>query len=74
MGALAEKAYAQLNEFGWSRAGLSQSGQNSYAALNGGYIYAALGQITGRGTSAFTMTSVPTSFSSVRQRASTPAR
>lgn len=61
--ALAEKAYAQLNEFGWSRPGQS-SGQNSYAALDGGYIYAALGQISGRGTSAFTMTSAPTSFTS----------
>ena len=51
--ALAEKAYAQLNEFGWSRAGFtdedghSQSGLNSYAALSGGYVGYALEHITG---------------------------
>jgi hypothetical protein len=59
--ALAEKAYAQLNEFGWSRPG-TDSGQNSYAALNGGYIYAALGQVTGQSTSPFTMTASTGSF------------
>jgi hypothetical protein len=51
--ALAEKAYAQVNEFGWSRAGFtdddghSQSGLNSYAALSGGYVGYALEHITG---------------------------
>ena len=45
--ALAEKAYAQLNEFGWSRGGSMDSGKNSYAALSGGYIYAAMNHITG---------------------------
>lgn len=59
--ALAEKAYAQLNEFGWSRPG-SYSGQNTYSALSGGYIYAALGHVTGQSTSAFTMTSSGSSF------------
>lgn len=54
--ALAEKAYAQLNEFGWSRPG-SYNGQNSYTALSGGYIYAALGHVTGQSTTPFTMTS-----------------
>jgi hypothetical protein len=51
--ALAEKAYAQVNEFGWSRAGFtddnnqSQSGLNSYDALSGGYVGYALEHITG---------------------------
>jgi hypothetical protein len=51
--ALAEKAYAQVNEFGWSRAGFtddnnqSQSGLNSYEALSGGYVGYALEHITG---------------------------
>src|SRR6185295_16180121 len=52
--ALAEKAYAQVSEFGWSQPGRSQ---NAYASLDGGYIFAALGHITGSTTSAFTMTS-----------------
>jgi hypothetical protein len=60
--ALAEKAYAQLNEFGFSRAGFSVSGQNSYDAISGGYIYAAMGHITGQATLAFAMTSSGTSF------------
>lgn len=51
--ALAEKAYAQLNEFGWSRAGFAGSGQNSYAAIDSGYIYAALSHITGQPVSPF---------------------
>jgi hypothetical protein len=46
--ALAEKAYAQINEEGWIRTyGLSGSGQNAYLALAGGYIGPALNQITG---------------------------
>ncbi|HVT27789.1 MAG TPA: C2 family cysteine protease, partial [Lacipirellulaceae bacterium] len=60
--ALAEKAYAQINELGWLRSGLSGNGQNSYSALSGGYIYAALGQITGHNTAAFAMTSGASSF------------
>jgi hypothetical protein len=60
--ALAEKAYAQINEMGWLRPGLPGNGQNSYSAIEGGYIYAALGQITGQGTSPFTMTSGSSSF------------
>jgi hypothetical protein len=59
---LAEKAYVQLNEFGFTRAGLSGSGQNAYSAINGGYIYAAMHNITGLATSAFAMTSGSTSF------------
>ena len=55
--ALAEKAYAQINEMGWLRSGLPGNGQNSYSAIEGGYIYAALGQITGQATTAFAMTS-----------------
>jgi hypothetical protein len=60
--ALAEKAYAQLNEMGWTRAGLSGSGLNSYNAINGGYIFAALGHITGQSTVAFALTSATSSF------------
>ena len=60
--ALAEKAYAQLNEFGWSRAGMMTSGQNSYDGLSGGYINAALAQITGQSTANFAMTSGASSF------------
>lgn len=59
---LAEKAYVQANEFGWIRPGLSGSGQNSYAAIEGGYIYAALGHITGQGTAAFLSTSSVSGF------------
>ena len=47
---LAEKAYVQANAFGWTRAGLAGNGQNSYAAIDGGYIFAALGHITGQAT------------------------
>ena len=61
--ALAEKAYVQINEMGWLRSGLSGNGQNSYSAIEGGYIYAALGQITGQGTSPFTFTAGASSFS-----------
>jgi hypothetical protein len=60
--ALAEKAYVQINEMGWLRSGLQGNGQNSYSAIEGGYIFAALGQITGQGTSPFTSTSLSTSF------------
>jgi hypothetical protein len=49
--ALAEKAYAQLNEFGWSRAGFADSGKNSYAAISGGYIGDAFAHVTGQATS-----------------------
>ncbi len=43
--ALAEKAYAQLNEAGW----LGHAASNSYAAIDGGYADLALEQVTGRG-------------------------
>jgi hypothetical protein len=59
---MAEKAYVQLHEMGWVRPGLSGNGQNSYAAVNGGYIYAALGHVTGESTVAFTMTGSSTGF------------
>jgi hypothetical protein len=59
--ALAEKAYAQLNEFGWSRAGFSGSGQNSYAAIASGYISDALDHVTNQ-TATHTFTSGSTSF------------
>ena len=60
--ALAEKAYVQINEMGWTRGSLTGNGQNSYAAIEGGYIYAALGHITGQSTIAFTYTTGTTSF------------
>ena len=59
--ALAEKAYVQINELGWLRAGIT-SGQNSYTAIASGYIYAALGQITGQSTKWFTYTAGATNF------------
>jgi Calpain family cysteine protease len=60
--ALAEKAYVQMNEMGWTRGGLTGSGQNSYAAIEGGYIYAALGHISGQTTTPFAYTAGATSF------------
>jgi hypothetical protein len=62
--ALAEKAYAQINEMGWLRGALTGSGQNAYSAIEGGYIYAALGHITGQSTTAFNSTGSTTSFTS----------
>jgi phage gp45-like len=59
--ALAEKAYAQLNEFGWSRPA-PYSGQNSYDALSGGYIASALTHISGQLASLGNFTSYGTSF------------
>lgn len=59
---LAEKAYVQINEMGWLRGWLSGNGQNSYSAVEGGYIYAALGQITGQTMTPFTSTAGNTSF------------
>jgi Calpain family cysteine protease len=61
--ALAEKAYVQLNELGWERPMLSGNGQNSYTAIEGGYIYASQGQVTGLSTVAFAMTGYSNSFS-----------
>jgi hypothetical protein len=46
--ALAEKAYAQLNEAGWLRAGMTGSGINSYQAIAGGWFSAASRQIANR--------------------------
>jgi hypothetical protein len=46
--ALAEKAYAQMNESGWLRANLGDSGHNTYDAISGGYMTDALKQITNR--------------------------
>jgi hypothetical protein len=60
--ALAEKAYVQINEMGWLRSGLSGNGQNAYSAIEGGYIFAALGQITGQSTTAFAYTTGTTNF------------
>jgi hypothetical protein len=60
--ALAEKAYVQINEMGWLRSGLPGNGLNAYSAIEGGYIYAALGHITGQKTNPFTSTTASTSF------------
>ena len=60
--ALAEKAYVQMNEMGWVRGSMTGTGQNSYAALDGGYIYAALGHITGQATTAFAYTTGASAF------------
>lgn len=60
--ALAEKAYVQMNEMGWTRGSLPGSGLNSYSAIEGGYIYAALGHISGQSTVAFAFTTGSTSF------------
>jgi calpain family cysteine protease/putative extracellular protein len=60
--ALAEKAHVQINEMGWQRVGLPGNGVNAYSAIEGGYIYAAMGHITGQATSPFTATAGTTSF------------
>jgi hypothetical protein len=60
--ALAEKAYAQLNQLGFVRPGLPGNGQNTFAAIAGGYINAAQSQITGLATVSFTATTAANSF------------
>ena len=60
--ALAEKAYVQINEMGWLRTGLAGSGQNAYSGISGGYIFAALSQITGQTTTPFASTVSSSSF------------
>ncbi|MCF4970110.1 C2 family cysteine protease [Nostoc sp. CMAA1605] len=45
--ALAEKAYAQINESGWTMGPGSQDRRNSYQAINGGYTGYAMTDITG---------------------------
>ena len=59
---LAEKAYVQANQFGWIRPGLTGNGQNAYTAIEGGYIYAALGHVTGQSTTPFAWTTSAGSF------------
>jgi len=59
---LAEKAYVQLNQMGWVRPGQGGSGMNSYSAIDGGYIYLALGHVTGQSTVKFALTSSASSF------------
>ncbi len=41
---------------------MTGSGLNTYQAISGGYIYAALGHVTGQATVAFAMTSSSSSF------------
>ncbi|GCL43373.1 pre-peptidase C-terminal domain-containing protein [Dolichospermum planctonicum] len=50
--ALAEKAYAQLAESGWSRT-YSDTQNNSYAAIETGWMDTVIPQVTGLGTSSF---------------------
>jgi hypothetical protein len=59
---LAEKAYVQANQFGWIRPGLPGNGQNAYTGIEGGYIYAATGHISGQSTIAFASTSSASNF------------
>jgi Calpain family cysteine protease len=59
---LAEKAYVQANQFGWIRPGLPGNGQNAYSGIEGGYIYAAAGHITGQTTIAFASTASAANF------------
>jgi hypothetical protein len=47
--ALAEKAYAQLNESGW----IGQDNTNSYQGISGGWPHEAIEQITARNTSGY---------------------
>jgi hypothetical protein len=63
--ALAEKAYAQANEMGFIRPGSTGSGQNAYSAVESGYIYAALGQITGQATTPFSSIAVASNFQTI---------
>lgn len=61
--ALAEKAYAQLAESGWSRPMAS----NSYAALNNGWISVSLAHVSGRvaaGGQALSFDAIVSSFTS----------
>ncbi|MEM7726498.1 MAG: C2 family cysteine protease [Cyanobacteria bacterium P01_A01_bin.45] len=62
--ALAEKAYAQINESGW----INQNSSNSYDGIgNGGYISDALGHITGNSSylgNSLNMESIVNSFQS----------
>jgi hypothetical protein len=46
--AMAEKAYAQVNEQAWLRIGLPGNGVNSYQAIAGGYFSQAVNQIANR--------------------------
>ena len=57
--ALAEKAYVQLNEFGWIRPTSWGGGKNVYNAISGGCMFMALNQITGEAT----VSGVPTFYS-----------
>ena len=60
--ALAEKAYVQLNEMGWSRAGMTGSGQNAYSATASGAVWMPLGTITGQATASSTYAGQSPSF------------
>jgi hypothetical protein len=61
--ALVEKAFVQVNQSGWERAGLPGNGLNAYAAISGGYINSALKFVIGQNTVNFVMTGGGTSFS-----------
>lgn len=53
--ALAEKAYAQLAESGWSR---GSGASNSYSAIEGGWMDDVMEQVTGLGTSGSSIASM----------------
>lgn len=57
--ALAEKAYAQLNESGW----IGQDNTNSYAGLDGGWMAPVMRQITGDSASSMSANSLSMSQS-----------
>jgi hypothetical protein len=51
--ALAEKAYAQINESGWLRLASWGGGENSYAGIEGGLFSDAVRQIVNHGSSSY---------------------
>jgi hypothetical protein len=48
--ALAEKAFVQLNEMGWARAGLAGNGENSYSSIGSGGVGGGLTVLNGQST------------------------
>jgi hypothetical protein len=55
--ALAEKAYVQMNESGWLRAGMTGNGVNSYQAIAGGWFSAVSLQVANRASTMATVLS-----------------
>jgi hypothetical protein len=63
--ALAEKAYAEMNQEGWLRPSSWGGGQNSYKGISGGYIEQAMAQILGAPTQAVALTNTPAAFAAL---------